>query len=138
MRTLVVASEAIPAGAEVRPDQLREEHRDAGWETTQFATALAQVSGKLTRRHLDAGAPVLLRSLELPKEVKNGSMVRVDVRDGAARLEFDGRAETGGRTGEMVRVRNLSSGKVFQARVTGDLAVLVTPRGQHIEETDGR
>lgn len=135
-RTMVVAAEEIAAGVEVRPEQLRVEDRDAGWENAEFASALEQVAGKLTRKHLALGAPVLLTSLDAPKEVKNGSMVRVEVREGAARLEFDGRAETGGRTGELVTVRNPSSGKAFQARVTGEATVLVTPRGKRDEEAN--
>jgi flagella basal body P-ring formation protein FlgA len=136
-RTMVVTSQEIAAGTQVLPEQLRLEQRDGGLETGQFASVLEQVSGKVTRKHLPPGAPVLLTSLEAPKEVKNGAMVRVEVRDGAARLEFDGRAETGGRTGEMVTVRNPSSGKAFQARVTGEATVLVTPRGKRSGEMDG-
>ena len=41
-------------------------------------------------------------------------MVRVEVLAGGARLEFDARAETNGRKGEIVTMRNPSSGKAFQ------------------------
>ncbi len=134
----VVTSEEVAAGTEVRVERLRIEDRDGAWDSEQFASTLEQVVGKVTRRHLGVGSAVPLTALEAAKEVKNGAIVRVEVREGAARLEFDGRAESGGRIGEMVRVRNPSSGKAFQARVTGEAAVLVMPRGPHFEETNGK
>jgi flagella basal body P-ring formation protein FlgA len=46
-------------------------------------------------------------------------MVEVEVRSGAAHLAFTGKAESTGRSGDTVVIRNLSSNKVFQARIEG-------------------
>ena len=46
---------------------------------------------------------------------------------GAARLAFTGKSESDGRIGEMIKIRNLRSNKIFQARVEGpDKAFLDT------------
>jgi flagella basal body P-ring formation protein FlgA len=55
----------------------------------------------------------------VPPDVNRGDMVEVEVRSGAARLAFTGKAESTGHSGDLVVIRNLSSNKVFQARVEG-------------------
>jgi flagella basal body P-ring formation protein FlgA len=55
----------------------------------------------------------------VPPDVNRGDMVEVEVRSGAAHLAFTGKAETAGRSGDTIAIRNLSSNKVFQARVDG-------------------
>ena len=128
-RNVVVASDEIAAGSEIREDQLRMERRSGGIEATEIASAASQVAGRILTRRLAAGDPIKLPFLLKPKQVNAGSVVRVEVLDGATHLSLEGRAETSGRTGDLVTVRNPSSGKAFQARVSGVDAVLVIPPG---------
>jgi flagella basal body P-ring formation protein FlgA len=58
-------------------------------------------------------------------EVERGDSVTVEVRSGAARLAFDAKAESSGRAGDSVLVRNPENGHLFQARVEGKGKVLV-------------
>jgi hypothetical protein len=51
--------------------------------------------------------------------VERGETVRVEVRSGGVLLAFDASAETSGRTGDPVIVKNPQNGKRFQARVEG-------------------
>jgi len=60
-----------------------------------------------------------LAQLMLPPDVNRGEMVEVEVRSGAAHLAFTGKAESAGRSGDTIVIRNLSSNKVFQARIEG-------------------
>jgi len=53
--------------------------------------------------------------LKVPFDVSRGDVVDVEVRSGAARLSFSGRAETDGRSGDMVAIRNEGSKRLFQA-----------------------
>jgi flagella basal body P-ring formation protein FlgA len=62
---------------------------------------------------------VLRSQLSRALEVARGEVVKVEVTAGGAHLLFDGRAETDGVTGKTILVKNLTSGKDFQARVTG-------------------
>jgi flagella basal body P-ring formation protein FlgA len=132
-RKVAVPTEAIAAGSEVRADQVKMDQISGGIEVLEAATDPDQVVGRVTARRLNAGNPIALAALLKPKQVNSGAVVRVEVQDGATHLSLDGRAETGGRTGDMVTVRNPSSGKAFQARVIGEDAVLVSPRGTHSE-----
>jgi len=51
--------------------------------------------------------------------VEKGDRVVVEVRTGSMKLTMDTVSETGGRSGETVVLRNLSSGKRFRARIEG-------------------
>jgi hypothetical protein len=54
-----------------------------------------------------------------PKDVKAGDDVRVTVTVGAARLSLDALAETSGRAGERVLLKNRESGRRFAAVIVG-------------------
>ena len=54
-----------------------------------------------------------------PHEVERGSTVSVQVISGDASISFDATAESSGRTGESVLIRNPENGRYFQARVEG-------------------
>jgi flagella basal body P-ring formation protein FlgA len=90
-----------------------------------FAPSVDQVVGKWPRIPIRAGSPIRTDQLMEPKEVMSGETVRVEVRSGGARLEFEARALVSGATGETIAVRNPSSQKRFPARVEGKGRVVV-------------
>lgn len=57
--------------------------------------------------------------------VDRGERVSVEVSSGAARLAFEAMAESGGRVGSVVLVRNPANGHVFQAKVAEKGKVVV-------------
>jgi flagella basal body P-ring formation protein FlgA len=67
--------------------------------------------------------------LDAPLDVHRGENVGVEARCGAARLLLDGVAQSDGRVGQVVAVRNPGSGKNFQARVEGKGKVAVNGGG---------
>jgi flagella basal body P-ring formation protein FlgA len=84
-----------------------------------FAQRLDQVVGFQPRLPIHAGAPIRTDQLEQPKDVMRGDTVHVEVRNGAARLEFDAMADGSGSAGEFIPILNPSSKKRFRARVEG-------------------
>jgi hypothetical protein len=60
-----------------------------------------------------------------PFEVLRGEQVSVEVTSGAALLRFQAAAETSGRAGDSVLIRNPENGKLFQARVESMGKVIV-------------
>ena len=126
---VAVATEPITAGSEIREDQLKTEEREGGIEQKQLVSDPARAAGRVARKRFAAGEAIAVSFLEEPKQVKSGAVVAVEVRNGATRLSLEARAETSGRVGETVTVRNPASGKSFPARVTGVNAVVVFPRG---------
>jgi flagella basal body P-ring formation protein FlgA len=130
-REVVVAKETIDPGTHTIPADFQMETRDMVNDWNAPAITMDQVIGKVAKRRIAEGSAVALIDLKTPLPVEPGSGVTVEVREGATRLEFDAKAETGGRIGEMVTIRNASSGKLFSACVTGESTVLVTPRGMN-------
>jgi flagella basal body P-ring formation protein FlgA len=57
--------------------------------------------------------------------VDRGDLVTVKVHSGAAVIQSEGRAETRGRRGETILVRNEASGKKFRAKVAGPNEVVL-------------
>jgi hypothetical protein len=76
-------------------------------------------------RALPVGATPVAKSATSIPEVRRGEKVSVEVTSGAALVHFQADAESGGRTGEPVLIRNPESGKLFQAMVEGKGKVVV-------------
>ena len=76
-------------------------------------------------RAIAAGSEIRPEFLIPPNDVNRGDAVHVEVRSGAARLAFTAKAESGGRSGDFIAVRNPSSNKIFRARIEGKDKVVV-------------
>jgi flagella basal body P-ring formation protein FlgA len=117
--TRVVAVQPVPADAAIAASQVRLEAYDDFPLQNGIARNLEEVVGRVSRRPLHAGLPVHLMDLSEPLQVHRGDMVRVRVISGAAQIDLEARAETSGRQGDVISLRNLRSDKMFRARVEG-------------------
>jgi flagella basal body P-ring formation protein FlgA len=115
----VVAAEALKKGEAIGASQVRVETADRFPMAGDMAQMLDQVVGRAPIRAVVPGTEIRLSQLMVPPDVNRGDMVEVEVRSGAAHLAFSGKAESAGRNGDTIVIRNLSSNKVFQARVEG-------------------
>jgi flagella basal body P-ring formation protein FlgA len=70
------------------------------------------------RRSIRAGDPVTANALEAPPAVARGDLVSVEVSSGAAQLKLTAKAESAGRPGDVILLRNPGNGQRFQARVS--------------------
>jgi flagella basal body P-ring formation protein FlgA len=111
MRT--VAAAPLPAGVPIARAQLRAE----AYEGPAAMPEPSQVVGRAPRRPIPAGAAIQAAWLEEPAAVRGGERVEVEVRSGPARLRFEGWAQSSGRPGEAIKVRNPANGKIFRATV---------------------
>jgi hypothetical protein len=59
-------------------------------------------------------------------DVERGDKIAIEVSSGAARLTFDATAESSGRAGDSIMVRNPESGRLFRAKVEGKGRASVT------------
>jgi flagella basal body P-ring formation protein FlgA len=130
VRVLIAATRVL-AIADLRPghaiaaSQLSAVTDDQFPSGVSFAQTIDQVAGRWPRLAIRAGSPIRTDRLEEPKAVMRGETVRVQVHNGAARLDLDGVAELSGSVGEFIPVLNPSSRKRFRARVEGDHCVSV-------------
>jgi flagella basal body P-ring formation protein FlgA len=113
----VIATEPLAAGKPVAKEQVRLETYDDFPLRNDTARSLEEVIGRIPRRAVRAGVPVLRSDLAEAFQVERGDTVEVMVVAGAAQLELDAQAEASGRQGEVIPLRNPSSGKLFRARI---------------------
>jgi flagella basal body P-ring formation protein FlgA len=126
--TRLVAVENLRPGIAIRPGQVREETVESFPVSQGRPPSLSQIEGLVPLRTIAAGAEVRSDDVVQPYEVNRGDLVHVEVRSGAARLTLTGRAESAGRVGDLVPVRNLDSSRIFSARVEGRDSVVVLLR----------
>ena len=124
----LIAVESLRPGVPIKPGQIREEVTEAFPSAAGHMTSLSQVEGLVPLRAIASGMEVRPDDVAQPYEVNRGDLVHVEVRAGAARLVLTARAESPGRLGDVVPVRNLESSRVFQARVEGKGSVVVLLR----------
>lgn len=84
-----------------------------------------RLAGMEVRRMLEEGRPIMEQSVTQPMAVARGSRVTILFQQGAMRLSAPGRALGDARTGEDIRVVNLSSNKTITGVARGDGVVEV-------------
>jgi flagella basal body P-ring formation protein FlgA len=95
----------------------RVEERTGPPPRDKIAISPADVAGRQVTRSIKAGDVIPMAALTAAWDVRRGDPIRVDVRSGDAHLSFDAIAETSAREGDMVELRNPTSGKLFRARL---------------------
>ena len=113
----VVAARDLPAGTLLTADDLRLAEcdvtrvRGGRYDTVEAALGLE------TSRSLAVGSVISETLVKAPLLIRQGETVRRLARHGAVMVETTAEALTNGRSGALVRVKNLSTGKVLVARV---------------------
>jgi flagella basal body P-ring formation protein FlgA len=123
--TRVVATQLILPGQTVTPDQVRVETYDDFPLRNDIARNLEEVIGRTPRRAIRVGLPVFRSDLIEPLQVQRGDTVDVTAVSGAAQLHLSALAETPGRQGDLISLKNPRSGKIFRARIEGKDKALV-------------
>ncbi len=122
-QTWIEAVEPLAPGKPIEASQLKTQTGPR----FPFAPAPAtEVVGKIPLRAIKPGEPILRSMLTEPKEVERGEKVNVEVKSGEALLSFDAVAESSGRAGDSVLIKNPENGRRFQARVEAKRKVVVT------------
>jgi len=125
-RTWVEAIETLPAGKPIVRAQLVERRGPRFLFAAMPLDTIDLAAGREPIHAIKPGEPIFGSMLIAPREVERGDQVNVVVQSGEARLQLWAEAETSGRFGELVMVRNPDSGRHFQARVEGKDKVLIT------------
>ncbi|MGP0075328.1 MAG: flagellar basal body P-ring formation chaperone FlgA [Bryobacteraceae bacterium] len=123
--TRVVATELVLPGQTVAPSQVRIETYDDFPLRNDIVRNLEEVVGRMPRRPLREGLPIFRADLIEPFQVQRGDLVDVTAIAGAAQLHLPALAETPGRQGDMISLKNTHSGKLFRARIEGKDKALV-------------
>ncbi|WP_457678198.1 flagellar basal body P-ring formation chaperone FlgA [Thermovibrio sp.] len=120
---VVVASVSIPRGTVIRRDMLS--LRELPIIKARGALSeVEQVVGKKSRRDILPGEVIRERDLMPNFIVKRGMPVKVVYNSGAIHIELLGVALQNGAAGDIIEVKNLSTGKILRCKVEKDGSAL--------------
>lgn len=126
----VLAAADLHSGDSLQKEQIKIENYQGPVRREKYLIDSAQAEGLLLRRPVTAGTALTEDMVETPREVNRGDLVSATVQTGAARIEVQGVAESDGRKGQVISVRNPRSGRTFHARIEDKGVVVVVPGGQ--------
>ncbi len=125
--TQLVATEDLKPGSPVHVGQVRLEEKEGFPDLKSKTPSVEAITGMVPIRSVAEGGLVLIDNLKWPADVSRGDTVHVEVRLGAMRIGLAGFAESAGRAGETIAIRNPVTGKTFQARIESRGSVVVEP-----------
>lgn len=126
-RRLPVPAEVIYPGEKITNAMLIDAPQSQQDETPYDAVwSRAALVGKVARRTLLPGRPILSIAVEKPRLVSVGAEVRLVYRQGGLTIATTAQALQNGCAGQIVRVRNLDSGVVVAGSVQPDGSVRVS------------
>lgn len=122
----IVVNRIVYPGQTIDPDAIEEvAYRPAKPVTSPIATLAEEVAGKVARRTLLPGKLILVSSLREPFLVEAGAPVAVLFVHGGLTIAATAMPLEPGALGDMVKLRNMDSGKVFTGIVMADGTVRV-------------
>jgi flagella basal body P-ring formation protein FlgA len=116
-RTWVEAVETLFTGKVIEVSQLILRTGPRFPLDTTLVESMSLVAGRRPVRTLAVGTSIAITMLTIMHDVERGDRVAVEVKVGGAILDFDATAESSGRTGESILVKNPENGRFFQAKV---------------------
>ena len=121
----VIAVKDLDAGQMVTSDDIAQVQLTdyPGWEAPLSDSGLAL--GRRVRRRIAAQAPVMSHLLAVRREIERGDSVTVDL--GESQATLTAQAESPGRKGETVLLKNPLTGRRFASRVTGAGRAIIAP-----------
>jgi len=124
-RTWVEAAEPLVVGKAIEASQLNVRTGPRFPFDPAFIESMNVLAGRRPVRTLAAGTPITPGMLTIAHDVERGDRVEVEVKVGAAILDFEATAESSGRAGESIMVKNPENGRTFQAKIQDKGHVLV-------------
>ena len=122
---IVVLTQPVRQGEIITRQQLALEKRETTNLRDDFVTQIEQVEKKQALRQLSAGTIISLKNLTEPKLIKIGDVVAISTAKSGISIRMSGVAMMDGIKGQVVRVKNQSSGRIIEATVVESGLVLV-------------
>lgn len=116
-KEVVVAGRTIKRHEIISPSDLTLAVRDLSGVPYDVAFDPLLVAGMRAKHTIQAGRPVALSDIQCPPVVFPGDLVALEAVSGGVTVIIPGEALEAGASGELIRVRNTSSGAIVKARV---------------------
>jgi flagella basal body P-ring formation protein FlgA len=114
---VVVLSQPIQRGEIVTRQHLTIEKRETSDLREDFVTQIEQVENKQATRQLDRGTILSVRNLVEPRLIKRGDKVIINTTKADFSIKMSGIAMMDGTKGQLIRIKNQTSGRIINATV---------------------
>jgi len=114
---VVVSSMPLAHHERLNAPDLRLERRDISALTARPFNRIDEVAGLQAARAIEVNEILTQRSVDRPTLVRRGSPVTLVYETGSLRVEAGGVAEEGGKLGDLIQVKNPTSGKILRGVV---------------------
>jgi flagella basal body P-ring formation protein FlgA len=121
--TVVIAARTLPKNGIINSDDIKTDFRDISMLGSDLIASPEQALGKQTNKSLRAGDILFGQLLNNPPLVKRGDRVTILAKRGSVQVTVPGEVKNTGARGETVRVKNLMSHRVLDARVVEEKLV---------------
>ena len=118
VKPVLVMTQSLNRGDQLTKQHLRYQRMDIGLLRQGYLSNPESVLNKQAKRYLPAGSLVNPRYFEAPDLVKRGEIVKIQVKSPAFQISMAGIALMNGKAGQNIRVKNIASKRIIQARVT--------------------
>jgi len=115
---VLAARYPLKRGQRVEQTDVTWVERDIGALPQGWISDSRLLQGQQLTRSISGGQLLLSSQLKAAQLVAAGEPVQILSQNGGIRVQMQGEALSGGGLGQLIRVRNLSSGRVLRARVT--------------------
>ena len=122
---VVVSNHPISRGSRIGASDVSLEERDVGRIVGGYLTDLTPVVGQVANRSVRAGMVLNRTMMEAAVMIRRGEHVTITARSGGLVVRQEGEALEDGALGEVIRVRNRSSKRTIEGRISGAGAVEV-------------
>jgi len=124
-RRIAVLTNAVVRGTNIKPSDVVLREQDVSSLSSGYFFDEQQVVGKLAKRSLSAGMVISPNELTAPRWVARGQVVTLFVDSGGLQVRAQGEAMADAAENDLVKVRNVLSGKVVDGFVTAPGTVRV-------------
>lgn len=124
-RPAVVTLQRIERGSKIVESLVALKKVDSSQVSGDALTDLASVLGRTAGRMLEPGRVIRVSDLSDPPLVKRNGNVSAFVKRNNVELAVDAKALEDGKAGQVIRIQNAASGRIFKARVLDEKTVEV-------------
>jgi len=125
LKGVVVSSKFLSKDTRIRPDDIRLVNKWFDRISARVITDPYDVIGQTLRTNIKLNTEITRSMLRNTPMVRKGKLVRIVLQKGPLKISTIGLSRQDGGTGDLIRVKNISSKKIIYAKVIGDSLVCV-------------
>jgi len=123
LKGVVVSSRFLSKDTRISRDDIRLVNKWFDRIPARVITTLDDVVGQTLRKNVKLNTEITRSMIQNLPVVKKGKLVRIVLQKGPLKISTIGLSKQNGETGDLIRVKNISSKKIIYAKVVGDSLV---------------